>query len=236
MRTKRLSVLLLVILCMTIYASAYPWITPYAYCNGNPVKFVDPDGREFINILATPIQISKQQGLTEEKKRVLLKMNEGLQKHMNRREALSIQNVFELFAHGTQNSILDKFTEISSPITLASLLIRSSPYLNSDNSNSSIFVFYACNTGQGENSIAKQFSKVKEIYGSVIIAPTGTVSIDKNGNEYVNGGFWNVICQGAVIDTISGEKGKMTQYVKEKLANLQNFLQQSRQQTSNVPE
>ena len=26
-------------------AEKYPNISPYAYCNGNPVNFVDPDGR-----------------------------------------------------------------------------------------------------------------------------------------------------------------------------------------------
>ena len=28
-------------------ADKYPNISPYAYCNWNPVKLVDPDGREF---------------------------------------------------------------------------------------------------------------------------------------------------------------------------------------------
>ena len=27
-------------------ADKYPYISPYAYCNWNPVKYVDPDGRD----------------------------------------------------------------------------------------------------------------------------------------------------------------------------------------------
>lgn len=37
--------IILCILCYSSIANAWSWVSPYAYCNGNPESAIDPDGR-----------------------------------------------------------------------------------------------------------------------------------------------------------------------------------------------
>lgn len=59
MRILQKTLTVVVMFIVAINANAYRWQSPYAYCNNNPVKFIDPDGRDgIISIYGNTITIA----------------------------------------------------------------------------------------------------------------------------------------------------------------------------------
>ena len=174
MQKKRHSAILLVVSLMAIDAHAYPWVSPYAYCEGNPITYVDPDGRERIN------EVDKTDVLHYQ----------GAENFID-----NSNDRITFVSHGSPQAI----NAASNPNMSAKEFVdyleeNSSVWQNTEDKSTLTIVLLACYTGQGENSIAQQISKL--LPDVTIIAPTEEVkafSDDKNiqiYGVYVNEAQW----------------------------------------------
>ena len=168
----------------------YP-VTPYSYCNGDPVNAIDPDGREVVDRLLT-----KSVGEETTKQKYLHSIHDN-------------DNAIILMAHGTpggtgisiaKNNI--KQDEIGMPFDLELYLDGNSERWGARNLSptDTEIILFSCGTGVSGGlaqtiSCDETFKDIK-IYApsnDICIYPDGTCSIDDGGEwrEYVNGELTN---------------------------------------------
>ena len=178
----------------------YPSISPYAYCSWNPLKYVDPDGKEKI------VSLSPTLKSTTSIKNAATVFPEN-------------SKVVHVWAHGNKHGIQIYNSNTSNPETISSpeglnafLMNQSEIWQNREDSDPAIVVLHSCSTGKGENSIAQQFSSDELFNNVIIVAPSMDVVVQggkeygpANKNDLENIGEWKMFLNGEVVNSFSGE-------------------------------
>ena len=169
----------------------YPSVSPYAYCNWNPVKYVDPDGRENVVALPNP---------ADETKQVI-------------RQYESNKPVIHVFAHGEHSRIQlpdngnGEKGNITSPEQLDQFLLSNSEIWQGKGAPGddgyALIVLHSCATGQGENPIAQQISASPKFENVLIVAPSDNIRIMSDITENVPA--WNMFLNGKFVNSFDGK-------------------------------
>ena len=174
-------------------ASKYPGVSPYVYCVSNPVKYVDPDGRE----LVYSFKDSKEN-------RVIV---ECAKNYYDNDKSVSVwahgdSNGFKLY-----NSLEGKEDDVNSSYLFEKFLIQNSDVYteNQVTQETTFVIMHSCSTGK-EDGFAQKMSEKLNI---VIVAPSENITVLKETAEeegVKNGGTWNVFYRGKKVDSFEGTK------------------------------
>ena len=189
-----------------------PGISSYAYCGWNPIKYIDPDGRE---------------------KHIFLSKNESYAAK-NFRDDSGIY----IFGHGSSGSdryIANDRGNKREPLYAANLadhIVNESNQYKTDaaEGNTSMIFLYACHAGEGDNNVAQQLSSVLNDHETLVIGPIGILESSHDPRHPQNGsydgvknsktkgeGAWGVYKNGQLLTTIRGNRTPTKATVKCKM-------------------
>ena len=210
----------------------YVGMTPYGYCAGNPVKLVDPEGREVITSLDLRKPAMTGKKATKDHNRYF--GNLGLMffaSHYNDSNNPKIINVFAHGLEGGKGIVLEDGTEIRDPMELFNFLAEKSTVFKEDylNNKGVVIVLHSCQTAKGKESFAQQFS---ELLGkkAIVIAPTDNVqpkeySFSDGMYEIIkNDGSWNFYQEGNLFDVQKGYDPPSYKFWEDDAIQMQDYL------------
>ena len=145
-------------------AEDYSSSSPFAYCAGNPIRYIDPTGEEKL------IFFDKKQDPFLYLWAVLYKDDGAI----------------HVFAHGNNKKISITTVEskriISNPEEFKThVLNKSKTWVDAKKNNKNItIILHSCNTANGDDSFAEELSKDKELKDDRIIAPTKEIGVESD--------------------------------------------------------
>lgn len=178
----------------------YYSISPYAWCMNNPVRLVDPDGRE--NVDSFDPNDPRTHKILDAKN--VFPQN---------------TNVIHVWAHG-QTSYIETYNDqgshkeyISNADGLNAFLnSKSELWMNVDDHSGMVIVLHSCWTGAGDNSIAQIISSDPNFKDVLIVAPSTSILV-QNGIEYgptqdinyQDSGCWKMFMNGEMVNSFSAK-------------------------------
>ena len=178
-------------------AEKYPSISPYAYCAGNPVRYIDPTGKEYLLLYD---DTGKNRTITS----------------MVTNHFKDDPHTINIFAHGSKGGMqivgfnggrtrtAEEFVNV--------LDSKSEIWKNRKNNEPVTIILHSCQTGDGEDSFAAKISE--ELENVTIIAPNGNIRISEREEQGVfiskygekdNYGNWNVFQNGKQTMQLNGK-------------------------------
>ena len=173
----------------------YPGISPYAYAAWNPIKYVDPDGREK-HVFHNKIESYAAKNFKDD-------------------------NGIYFFAHGSIKGYIkndsggEMLPERVKAGDIANYIVNNSKQWMDDetNGNASMVFLYACYAGEGDNSLAQQLSEQLNSHETYVIGPMDVLTssstsgdVNQKYDKIENGRPWGVYKDGKLITTINGKR------------------------------